>query len=299
MASDSGDRTTGFRFRRLDKPEEYRTAEELQLQALGDDAHLAVPASVLRSLQDTGGLVLGAFVDIYLAGVSASSIGWDGTTLYHHLLAAAVRPEYQAHRVASRLLGYHRGEVLALGLGEIRGSIDPVQSRAAYLAVHRLGARPDAFRPNFFGRRTEGPTQDPETDRLHLRWVLGAPAVEQRLADGPPSPEVLVARWQRSAALIETEPGDSGLRLPKAVTEPDPGPAHLEIPFDLGSLRTHEAASVRRWRHAVRDAFRIAFDLGFVADEFAVLSIEHERRGFYLLRPAADATVAGSPPPAG
>lgn len=295
MSGPADARPSGFRFRRLEKPEELRTAEELQRSALGEDAAQAVPAPLLRTFRDTGGLVLGAFADIYLAGVAVSSLGWDGSTLYQQLHVAAVRPEYQNHQLARRLLGYLREEVLSLGLGEVRGTIDPLQSRAAHLAVRRLGGRPDGYLPNYFGRRSEGSAADLETDRLHLRWALDAPQVEARLASHA-GDEELAERWRRSGAIVETEVGESGLRLPRAVAEPDPGPAHLEIPFDLVSLRTHEAAAVRRWRHAVRDAFRLAFEQGFVADEFAVVSVEHERRSFYLLEPGRrSAAVPESP----
>ncbi len=290
MAGAKGAGPSDFRFRRLDKPEELRAAEELQRSALAEDAAQAVPVPLLRTFQDTGGMVLGAFVDIYLAGVAASSLGWDGSTLYQQLHIAAVRPEYQNHQLGRRLIEFLRAEVLALGLGEVRGTIDPLHSRAAHLALHRLGARPDGYLPNYYGRRTEEASADLETDRLHLRWSLSDPTVERRLA-GPMVGEDLAERWRRSNGIVETEVADSGLRLPRAVEEPAAGRAHLEIPFDLASLRTHEAAGVRRWRHAVRDAFRLAFELGYVADEFAVVSVEHERRAFYLLQPGPATTA--------
>ena len=286
MTALRGEPGPGFRFRRLDKPEEFRSAEELQRAALGEDAALAVPASVLRTMQDTGGLVLGAFADIYLAGVAVASLGWDGTTLYQHAHGLAVRPEYQNHRVGRRLAAYLRDEVLALGVAEVRGSFDPLSSRAAYVGVHGLGARPASYRTNVFGRRGEEGATDPETDRLLWRWSLSAPEVVRRIEQGPPPLAELRSRWDRSRALVETEAGESGLRVPTAVVEPEDGPAHLEIPFDLDSLRTHEARSVRRWRHAVRDGFRLALELGLVVDDYAVLSVDHERRGFYLLGPA-------------
>ncbi len=283
MAREPAQGGTGFRFRKLDKPEEFRNAEEIERQALGEDAALLVPAAVQRTFQDTGGLVLGAFADIYLAGVAVSSLGWDGSTLYHELHAVAVRPEYQNHHVGFRLLSYLRDEVLALGLSEVRGTIDPLQSRAAYLAVRRLGARPTGYLPNHYGRRTEGASPDPETDRLVLRWKLSDPAVERGLARTAEPPDALVSRWKSSSAVIETEPGESGLRVPRSVVEPAGEPAHLEVPFDLSAVRENEAGSVRKWRHAVRDAFRLVFDLGYVPDDFSVLSVEHERRAFYFL----------------
>ncbi len=282
MAREPAQGGTGFRFRKLEKPEEFRHAEEIEREALGEDAALLVPAAVQRTFQDTGGLVLGAFADIYLAGVAVSSLGWDGSTLYHELHAVAVRPEYQNHHVGFRLLSYLRDEVLSLGLSEVRGTIDPLSSRSAYLAVRRLGARPTGYLPNHYGRRTEGASPDPETDRLVLRWQLSDSAVERGLARADP-PNALLGRWRSSAAVIETEPGESGLRVPRSVVEPAGAAAHLEVPFDLSAVLQNEAGAARRWRHAVRDAFRLAFELGYVPDDFSVLSVEHERRAFYFL----------------
>lgn len=287
-------RPSDFAFRRLAKPEELRNAEELQREALGDDAPLAVPAPLLRLLQDNGGLVLGAFADIYLAGVTVSSIGWDGSTLYHLSHVTAVRPEYRNHRVGLRLKAYQRDEVLRLGLSEVRWGFDPVHRPSASLAVRRLGAVPDAFLAGYFGHLAGAGR---ETDRLHVRWPLASPDVERRLTGEPPDPATVARRHAASSAIVETETGDRGLRVPTAVGEPSGPSAQLEVPFDLASLQSHEPGAVRRWRHAVRDGFRAAFDLGYVVDDFAVVPLAHERRSFYLLRAPA---VPGTPPaPAG
>ncbi len=284
-----------FSFRRLRTPEEYRNAEELQREALGAEAALALPAPQLRSLQDNGGLVLGAFADIYLAGVIATTIGWDGTRLYHHVGAAVVRPAYQNHRLGFRLAAYLRDEVLALGLPEVRWAFDPLQHAGAALSVRRLGARPESFHPNYFGQLLGGSGARDESDRLRVRWALADEAVARRLAGAIPSAEEDRRRHAGAAALVETELGESGLRLPTAVTEPQGADAHLEVPFDLGSIRTHEAAAARRWRHAVRDALRAAFDLGYAIDDFATVPLEHERRCFYFLRPSPPvASAAGA-----
>jgi predicted GNAT superfamily acetyltransferase len=96
---------------------------------------------------------------------------------------------------------------------------------------------------------------------------------------------------------VRTEPGESGLRVPVEVAEPTGPTATLEIPFDLLSIRNHEPRSVRRWRHAVRDGFRAAFDLGYAVDDFASVTLEHERRCFYLLRLDRVREPPGPPPP--
>jgi predicted GNAT superfamily acetyltransferase len=291
MAAGSAGGAERFRLRRLEKPEEFRHAEELERSALGEATGI-VSAPLLRSLRDHGGLVLGAFADIYLAGCAISTLGWDGTQLYHYSHLTAVRPEYRNHGLGFRLKAFQREEVLALGLAQVRWVFDPLVGRNARLYLHRLGAVPERYLPHYFGQLPDGADGGPESDRLRVRWDLGTPDVEARLARSAADAADDRDRWAAAEPIVETDVGELGLRLPTAVAEPSGASAHLEVPFDVALVRAHDPAGLRRWRHAVRDAFRVAFDLGYVADDFAVVAVEHERRSFYLLRRAPAPTPA-------
>ncbi|MCI4348929.1 MAG: GNAT family N-acetyltransferase [Thermoplasmata archaeon] len=279
-----------FRFRRLEKPEEFRAVEEVQAVAWGLQEEPPVPTPIQRAIQDNGGLVLGAFADVHLAGFCLGFLGWDGTLLYHYSHMTAVRPEYQNHRVGFRLKSHQREEVLGQGLTEIRWTFDPLQSRNAFLNVRRLGGTPDRYFVHYYGRMGSDANRDLETDRLRLVWKLQGPKVEERLAGKLPSPEEDLRRWTASVPILESEVGDRGLRIPHTVTEPEATDVNIEIPFDIALLREHEPESLRTWRHAVRDSFRAAFDLQYRVDDFAVVSSEHERRSIYLLSKATGTT---------
>ena len=283
MAATPAPASPGFHFRRLGKPEEFRQADELQRAAAGAEDPGVVGGRLLRALQDQGGLVLGAFADIYLAGCAISTIGWDGALLYHYSHLTIVRPEYRHHGVGFRLKAFQREEVLRLGLSEIRWTFDPLVSGNAGLFVRRLGSTPDRYLPHYFGRDADGGALGAETDRLRSRWAITSPRVEERIGGQRPSAADDARRLAAAERLLETEPGDSGLRLPSAVAEPTRDDAAIEIPFDVGLLVEHQPAALRSWRHAVRDAFRGAFDRGLVVDDFAVVSVDHERRSFYFL----------------
>jgi predicted GNAT superfamily acetyltransferase len=283
---------TGFRYRRLTKPEEFRAAEELQREAFGMDGEVPTGATLQRAFQDEGGLVLGAFADIYLAGVNIGFLGWDGQELYHYAQITAVRPEYQNHHVGFQLNAFLREEVLRRGLARVRALFDPLQSRAAHLVVRRLGATPDRYLPHYYGQLDSESDRGLETDRLRFTWDLNRAEVVSRLAGKLPSAEDDRAQWERSTALVETELTDEGFRHPAAVSETELPETHLEIPFDLGAIREHAPNFLRPWRHAVRDAFRASLDTGYAVTDFAVLNVEHERRSFYFL-----AKQAPAPPP--
>jgi chorismate synthase len=272
-----------FVFRKLTKPEEFRHAEELQREAWGLVEEPPTSSTIQRAIQDNGGLVLGAFADIYLAGLTIGFLGWDGTQLYHYSHMNAVRPAYQNHHVGFRLKAFQREEVLKQGLALVRWTFDPLQSRNARLNVRRLGARPDLYHVHYYGTMGSELNRGLESDRVRVTWVLNDPTVEARIGGQLPTPEQDLARWKESQSLVETAVGDVGLRVPTTVSEPSQARAHLEIPFDLQAIRTHESSTVRTWRHAVRDAFRAAFDLGYLVDDFTVLKLDQERRSFYFL----------------
>jgi predicted GNAT superfamily acetyltransferase len=290
---------TGFKVRRLEKPEEFRQVDVVHRAVYGEDAADAVPTGLQRAVQDNGGIVLGAFTDIHLAGFTVAFLGWDGTALYQYVHSTAVRPEYQNHHLGYQLLASLRDEVLQLGLSQVRLAFDPLQSRNAWLFVRRLGGLPDRYLHHYYGQMPDVVNRGMESDRIRLTWSLSDPRVEARLAGTYPTAAENEARWRTATPLLRTEPGESGVRLPTEVQEPDQPVAHLEVPFDLGLVREHEPKELLRWRHATRDAFRAAADLGYAVDDFAVLSVEHERRSFYFLsptpRPSPD--LGGADPP--
>jgi chorismate synthase len=282
-----------FQFRPIQKPEEFRAVEEVQRAAWGLTEEPPVPSPIQRAIQDNGGLVLGAFADIHLAGFAMGFLGWDGTTLYHYSHMTAVRPEYQNHRLGFRLKSMQRDEVMKQGLSLVRWTFDPLQSRNARLNVRKLGAVIDRYFVHYYGQMGSEVNRGLESDRVRVSWAVATPEVEERLTGKLPSAQDDERRLAASEAIIETEVGDSGLRIPTAVSEPSAEQAHLEIPFDLTAVRDNEPKSLTPWRHATRDAFRAALDTRYRVDDFAVVSLDHERRSFYFLSrppPAPGAT---------
>ncbi len=276
-----------FTFRRLRTPEEFRQAEEVQRQAFGLGTQSPVESSLQRVLQDNGGLILGAFMDFRLVGLSLAFLGWDGEELYYWSHITCVLPEYRNHKVGYRLKLAQREEILKQGLSKVRWTFDPLVSRNAHLNIHRLGASPERYLPHYYGALDSEANRGLTTDRLRVTWTLNAPSVVQRLENPPPADEGILQRVEKSQRLLSTEAGEVGLRVPTVVEEPSHGftSGVLEIPFDLAAVREHQPESLRAWRQATREAFRACFDLGACVDDFVVVSQDHERRAYYLLSP--------------
>ena len=178
--------------RRLTKPEEFRAAEEVATRVGVPVGEAPVPVPVLSGRSRTMVASCSArSSDIYLAGFTFGFLGWDGQTQTLHLYSqlTAVRPEYQNHHVGRRLKLRQREEVLALGLGEIRWTFDPLLSHQAFLVVRRLGAVPDRYLVHYYGRGQGDEDATVPSDRLRTIWKLGDPRVEQRVAGTSPSRE--------------------------------------------------------------------------------------------------------------
>ena len=275
--------TASVEYRRLATPEEYRAAEEVQRAAWGFTTDGAVPHPIQRAFNDNGGLVLGAFAGVELVGMALGFLGREEGRLFHYSHMTGVRPAWQNHHVGFGLKRFQRSEVLRQGLDEIRWTYDPLQSKNARFNVRMLGGRPDRYHPRYYGAMGDAINEGLETDRLRLVWSLRDRRVTDRLEGRRPTPAEDEERWHASTPLLETAVGPTGLRRPARVRPPVETRLALEVPADLGSVRTRDQGSARRWREATREAFTLAFASGYRVDDFAVLAVGGERRGVYFL----------------
>lgn len=282
----SAERLPGFFFRRLESTEEFRAVVEVERDAWGLTADNTVPAPILRAFQDNGGLVLGAFEGPRLVGFTMGFLGREegATFLYSHM--TAVRRELQNRGLGLELKLYQREEALAEGLEEIRWTFDPLESRNAQLNIRRLGGLPDRYLPHYYGALEDSLNEGLETDRFRLVWRIASPRVRERIAAPPADPAHDLEEWKASIPLCETALRPSGARFPFRAHAPEGPLVNVEIPADLGRLKTADPGSARHWRAVTREAFRGALDRGYRVDDFASLRIDREPRSFYLLRRA-------------
>jgi predicted GNAT superfamily acetyltransferase len=277
------ERRPGFFFRRLETPEELREVEDVQRDAWGLGAEPPVPAPILRAFQDNGGLLLGAFLAKELVGFTMGFLGREGDSTFHYSHMTAVRRGFQNQHLGLELKLFQRDEVLAQGLDEIRWTFDPLQSRNAMLNVRRLGGEPDRYLPHYYGTMKDALNEGLETDRWHLVWRIRTPRVQERISAGPVDPAVDLARWKRSTPLCETALRPSGARFPVRVRLPEGPDVTVEIPADLAGVRAADPVAARHWRSVTREAFQSGLDAGYRVDDFAILRVEEESRGFYFL----------------
>lgn len=131
----------------------------------------AIPAWLMQTTAECGGLALGAFRDGVLGGFSYAVPCGE-----HALFSCglAVLPEWRGHGVGRRLKLAQRDRALRDGRTRIRWTADPLSARALTLYLSGLGARLTGYDAELYA--DVRPTPVPPDDVM-IEW---APRAERR-----------------------------------------------------------------------------------------------------------------------
>lgn len=271
--------------RRAETVADYRACQEAQRRAWGitEDGYV-IPIATMAGANLHGGLVLGAFLPNGEAvAMSFAFLGRIEGRLCLYSQLTGVMPGYQSQGLGYRIKMHQRDLCRAEGIGCIAWAFDPLQAGNAHFNLGRLGATAGRYVDNMYGERTDALNAGIPTDRLIAEWDTD----EGTYRGIAPDAVMVLPR------LIHTIAGQGGESEPDA--EPVPvgitsSPSRestsclLEIPAEIARLRRERPERAERWRLAVRDAFRLAFTLGYRAVSFVRDDTATPRRMFYVMR---------------
>lgn len=271
--------------RRLESTEDYLQAEDVQRQAWGmiGDTSLA-PNHLLITAQRHGGLVLGAFDGEEMVGYLFGFLGWteEGEDKHCSHMVGVV-PAYQSQGVAEALKLRQRDFVLSQGLDLITWTYDPLESRNAYLNVHKLGVICRIYLPNLYGEIKDSLNVGLPNDRFEVEWWIRSPRVAARASQPAPA-RTLDDMLDEGAAVVNQVELD-GDGLPATISwEPHRRPVVLvEVPAQFQDIKQSNSKLARDWRLLTRALFEEYFEADYVAVDFLSEVIEGRRRSFYVL----------------
>jgi predicted GNAT superfamily acetyltransferase len=226
---------------------------------------------LLRALAKSGNYVAGAFDGDTPVGAAVAFFAAPAEReLHSHITGVAAAALGRGVGFALKL--HQRAWALGRGIATISWTFDPLVGRNAHFNLVKLAARPSEYLPNFYGVMHDRINGDDDSDRLLVRWELGAPAVVAACAGRPDPgrlPPAAVAALRRSAA-----------------GEPVPGPRHgpallVAVPEDIEELRRRDPGGARRWRVAVRDTLTALLGAGARCTGF-------DREGGYIMLGAGE-----------
>jgi predicted GNAT superfamily acetyltransferase len=162
----------------------------------------------------------------------------------------------------------------------ITWELDPLDSHAAALSFHRLGATASGWvdRPPAIDIAGQAEL------RMEVDWWLKSTRVPAR-ADGMRA-ALSLAHYLEAGAQQVNPAGlnDSGLPTPSTDVEPLTRPlVLLEVPADLRGLARENAGLAKAWRDQVRSILEGAVAQGYLLTDFLTLERETFPRAFHVL----------------
>ncbi len=229
--------------RRLSRPEEFMEAVEVQKKAWRmDDYKEVAPAHLLRGLADNGGLVLGAFVEDRMVGVS---YGWPaGSYFYSH--ATGVDEEYKYRGIGFNLKIGQRREVLGMGFDLVKWTFDPLQSLNSRFNLNKLGVIAREYYVNYYGEITDPINRGLGSDRVKAEWYLTSGRVLKAI-NGMLKPEL----GESYCIAVESE----GARPGKVKLDCSSNIILVGIPRSIDKVKQENPSLAAQWREATRKVY--------------------------------------------
>jgi predicted GNAT superfamily acetyltransferase len=207
-----------------------------------------VTVELLRAMAVTGNYVAGAFDGDDLLGACFGFLAQDG--LHSHIAGVTVR----GRGIGLALKRHQREWALGRGLDRISWTFDPLVRRNAHFNLTKLGARPVAYLPDFYGPMPDGINGGEETDRLMVHWELA----DYPVWTMPDHGSVALSVGESCRPVAGSAEGDVVL---------------VAVPPDIEALRRTDPALARSWRSASREVLH-----GLMSDGAEVVGFDSAGR---------------------
>ena len=279
-------------YRDLTTLEDFAGVVDLEREIWGPGYDEVVPVPILTVTVMRGGILIGAFDGSSRATGPPRSGSGDGDrmigfvyslpgikhgrpTQWSHM--AGVLQAFRGSGVGYQLKILQRERALAMGLGLIEWTYDPMQAMNAHLNFAKLGVIAQEYEVNVYGESTSPLHKGNPTDRFVAEWRVGDARVEERVRGaGPLAPVLTVEPACRAQAAGEwLTPAAIDLSL-------DATRISVEIPTGFTEMLSGEPDLALKWRMATREIFTTYFARGYRAVEFFL--DRAARKGTYLLR---------------
>jgi predicted GNAT superfamily acetyltransferase len=239
-------------FRSLTALADLTPIVDIQRSVMGATELDTISESFLVVVPETGGHVLGAYIEGSMAGALYGFGGYVNGTPRVVSDWMGVWPQYRSAGLGAELKRLQAAIAHQAGFREIVWTVDPLRAANARLNFEKLGAHCDHYERNRYGAEYgTGLYGGLPTDRLNMTLDLTDPGVARRLrGEIPPR----TAKDVRD--LLPYQPGSDRQR------------ALLQIPSDIDQIMATDREAARAWRLRLREQIESALAEGFVLHGF-------------------------------
>jgi predicted GNAT superfamily acetyltransferase len=186
-----------------------------------------------------------------------------------------VLPGYQDQNIGYRLKLAQREYVLTQGISLVTWTYDPLESRNAYLNLHKLGAVCRTYMRNIYGEMRDGLNSGLPSDRFEVEWHVSSRHVEQCLKATTTAPHATLAPLQHEGVPIlnsaHADPRTGAPLAPLADPLPIEGERLLvQVPASFQSIKAADLAIAASWRYQLRHLFETAFARNYTTTDVIV-----------------------------
>jgi predicted GNAT superfamily acetyltransferase len=267
---------------------EFLACHAVQQAAWNFPDLMVVPYTQLLTLQDQGGLVLGAFDGPDLVGFVYGFLGRRGAgPVYLFSQRLAVAPGHRGRGIGAMLKWAQRSWALEHELRRVVWTYDPLLPVNAHLNIANLGGIVREYRRDVFGVQTEVTGSDLPTDRFLLEWDLLAERVMARLSPEwqPTTVGDLQAMTGRPVNVVTWN--EQGLPLcGRPDMERSDGALSVEVPAQWRRILGADRSLARDWRTKTRHLFEGYLGRGYCVTGYAAERGADRRSCFYLMERA-------------
>lgn len=131
-----------------------------------------IPVHQTFTALNNGSIILGAYDGEEMVGFLYSFAGFDGGAPYlcSHMLG--ILPAYQTDGLGVKMKMKQAEIARQMGYQMITWTFDPLESRNAYLNLHKLGAIGAIYKANHYGSMDDELNQGLPTDRIQILWDI-------------------------------------------------------------------------------------------------------------------------------
>ena len=284
--------------RTLSTPDEMAQLEELQRTIWPDSETDVVPAHLLLTLANNGGIVLGAVEQERIVGFVFGFLGTDQESpnrvamarLKHCSHQLGVHADHRGRGLAAQLKWAQREHVIRQGIRLVTWTYDPLMSINAHLNIRRLGAVCNTYKRDVYGDMRDGINRGVPSDRFQVDWWVTSNRVESRVDEARPPLDLANYLSAGARKVLSAGLGKDGLPRPSQAEKPSGNLALVEIPPDFLEIKVRDLVLAQEWRERTRAVFEGAFAAGYIVTDFVHLAGETFPRSYYVLS-AGDSTL--------
>ncbi|MEI3605005.1 GNAT family N-acetyltransferase [Pseudogracilibacillus sp. SE30717A] len=229
-----------------------------------------VPLHQTFTALQNGGILLGAFDGEKLIGFLYSFAGFNEGTAYlcSHMLG--ILPEYQTSGIGEKMKIKQAELARKLGYRMITWTFDPLESRNAYLNLHKLRATGAIYDANHYGIMNDGLNQGLPSDRIQIKWFINE---EKRNSTHHFDNQKLLLDADGSSVPVLTE-------FFKRAEWNSAEVLFVAIPKNFQELKQMNLELAKKWRMETRFVFQELFEEGFQATD---LLLDNDRSLSYYV----------------